>query len=542
VLGTAGALAAQVFTWLLRGSTWLFLGKLAGYRPPGLPSDGGLAQELIGPYGVWLVPLATTLGGLLVGLLIAKVAPEAEGHGTDTVVRAFHRAGGFLRGRVAPVKVLASAITIGSGGSAGREGPIALTAAGIGSWYAGLTGRSEGERRLLLLTGMAAGLAAIFRSPVGTALFAIEVLYADMEFESSALLYTMLASIVAYAINGLFVGWQPLFRISTPLALPSPWSNAWYLVLGVAAGVLGTYVPLVFYRIRDVFRALPVHPALKPALGGLLMGALALVVPDVIGGGYGWMQAAIDGRLALGTLAILALAKPLALSLSVASGGSGGVFAPSLFAGGMLGGLLAGLVHLPAAPFVVVGMAAMFAGAARVPIATLVMVTEMTGGYTLLVPAALAVMLSYLVQRLLAARVRYRSLYEGQVGNRADSPAHHSEHLRIALRILKDRQVLNPAEVGQLDLVSLMRSGIPVELPGERRLTIGVLRPESTFVGQPLGAEEVSLTGDTSVIGIIRGERMLPPRPDTTLEAGDRLILLTTRTALERLRPHLDKW
>lgn len=538
----AGALAAQVFTYLLRGATWLFLGGIAGYRPPGLPSEGGLAQEIVGPHGLWLVPVATTLGGLLVGVLITRVAPETEGHGTDTVVRAFHRASGFLRGRVAPVKVIASAITIGSGGAAGREGPIALTAAGIGSWYAGVTGRSEGDRRLLLLTGMAAGLAAIFRSPVGTALFAIEVLYADMEFESGALLSTMLASITAYAVNGLFVGWQPLFRISTPLALPSPWSNAWYLVLGVAAGVLAAIVPPVFYRLRDLFRALPLPAALRPALGGLGMGLLALAVPQVIGGGYGWMQAAIDGRLALGTLAVLTVAKPLALSLSVGSGGSGGVFAPSLFAGGMLGGLLAGLAHLPAAPFVVVGMAAMFAGAARVPIATLVMVTEMTGGYTLLVPAALAVMLSYLVQRLLATQLHYRSLYEGQVGNRADSPAHHTEHLRIALRILKDRQVLNPADVGRFDLVSLLRSGIPVELPGERLLTIGVLRPDSTFVGQALGAEEVLLAGDTSVIGIIRGERMLPPRPDTALVAGDRLILLTTRAALERLRPHLDKW
>jgi CIC family chloride channel protein len=542
VLGVAGAFAAQVFTYLLRGATWLFLGGLAGYRPPGLPSEGGLAHEVVGPHGVWLIPLATTLGGLLVGILITKVAPETEGHGTDTVVRAFHRASGFLRARVAPIKVLASAITIGSGGAAGREGPIALTAAGIGSWYAGVTGRSEGDRRLLLLTGMAAGLAAIFRSPVGTALFAIEVLYADMEFESGALLSTMLASIVAYAVNGLFVGWQPLFRITTPLALPSPWSNSWYLVLGVAAGVLGTIVPVVFYRVRDVFRGMPVHPMLKPALGGLAMGALALAFPEVIGGGYGWMQAAIDGRLALGTLAVLAVAKPLALSFSVASGGSGGVFAPSLFTGAMLGGLLAGLAHLPAAPFVVVGMAAVFAGAARVPIATLVMVTEMTGGYTLLVPAALAVMLSYLVQRLLAARLRYRSLYEGQVGSRADSPAHHTEHLRIALRILKDRQALNPADVGQFDLVSLLRSGIPVELPGERRLTIGVLRGDCPFVGQPLGAENGLLDGETSVIGIIRGERMLGPRPDTTLLAGDRLILLTSRSSLERLRPYLDKW
>jgi len=540
LLGFAGALAAQLFTLLLRGSTWLFLERLAGYRPPGLPGEGGRAAEIVGPYGMWLIPIATTIGGLIVGWLTTTWAPETEGHGTDTVVRAFHRAGGYLRARVAPIKILASAITIGSGGAAGREGPIALAGAGVGSWYAGLTKRSEPDRRLLMLAGTAAGLAAIFRSPVGTALFAIEVLYADIEFESGALLYTMLASIVAYAINGLFAGWQPLFHITTPLALPHPAANAWYVVLGIAAGILATLLPLVFYSSRDRFRALPVPPLLKPAIGGLGLGLLALAVPQVLGGGYGWMQAAIDGRMGAGTLGVLAVAKPVALSLTVASGGSGGVFAPSLFAGGMLGGLLATLAHLPAAPFVIVGMAALFAGAARVPIATLVMVTEMTGGYTLLVPAALAVMVSYLVQRLLAGRLRYRSLYEAQTANRADSPAHHTDHLRIALRILRDRRVLNPEDVGQFDLVSLLRSGIPVELPGDRRVIVGVLRTDSEWAGRPASAGIAS--AETSIIGVIRGEHMLVPTPDAPLEAGDRLVLLTTAQDLKRLQPHLDKW
>ena len=122
-LGVVGALAAQVFTWALRACTYIFLVRLGGYRPPALPSDGGVLQQWIGPHGLWLVPLATTLGGLISGLLVYNIAPEAEGHGTDTVVKAFHRAGGFIRARVAPLKLVASAITIGSGGSAGREGP-----------------------------------------------------------------------------------------------------------------------------------------------------------------------------------------------------------------------------------------------------------------------------------------------------------------------------------------------------------------------------------------------------------------------------------
>ena len=190
----------------------------------------------------------------------------------------------------------------------------------------------------------------------------------------------------------------------------------------------------------------------------------------------------------------------------------------------------------------IVGTAAVFAGAAHVPVASLMMVTEMTGGYTLLVPAALAVMVSYLVQRRLAAPFKYQSLYEAQVPTRADSPAHHSEHLRIALRILKERRVLNPADVGQVDLLSLLRAGIPVELPGDRRLVIGVLRPDSPYRGKPLGTDHGKFGDDTQVFTIIRGEHMMAPRPDTVLEAGDRMILLTTKAELEGLKQHVDKW
>jgi CIC family chloride channel protein len=408
------------------------------------------------------------------------------------------------------------------------------------SWYATLTRRSEDERRLLLLIGMAAGLAAIFRSPVGTALFAIEVLYSDMVFESAALLYTMLASIVAYAINGLFVGYRPLFSVPQRIALERPLDYAWYVVLGAAAGLVAILLPAVFYRTRDAFRRLAIPGYLKPALGGLLMGVLALALPQVVGGGYGWMQAAIDGRLAASMVAILVFAKIVAMSLTVSSGGSGGVFAPCLFVGAMLGAFIAAVGKLPSAPFVVVGMAAVFAGTAHVPIATLMMVTEMTGGYTLLVPAALAVMISYLVQTRLSTGLRYRSLYEAQVPSRADSPAHHQEHLRIALRILREQGVPRPSDLGELDLLSLLKSGVAVELPGDRRLMIGILRKGSAFAGHALS--ERGFEPNSTIIGLIRDEHMRVPRGDTVLEPGDRLIVLTNSEGLRRLGEHLDPW
>lgn len=543
ILGAAGAVAARLFNLMLGWSSALFLHGLAGYQPPGLPSEGAQPVERIGPRGLWLVPVATTLGGLIVGALTTWLAPEAEGHGTDAVVRAFHRSAGSLRTRVAPVKLVASAITIGSGGSAGREGPIALITAGLGSWYADLTKRDARDRRLLLLVGAAAGLSAVFRSPIGAALFVIEVLYAEMEFESGILLYATLAAIVAYALHGLMVGWSALFVVPPVEALRAPLSYGWYGILGVAAGVLATALPVVFYRVRDAFRALRIHPALKPALGGLLTGLIGLALPQIIGGGYGWIQRAIDGQLALGVLLVLAVAKIVAMSLTVASGGSGGVFAPSLFAGAMLGGACAAVAHLPPAPFVVVGMAAVFAGAAHVPIATMMMVTEMTGGYTLLVPAALAVMLSYLVQMRLASRLSYRSVYEGQVTNRADSPAHHTQHLQTALRIIRDEELTNIGDIGEVDLVRLLRVGIPVELAGGQRLFVGVVPATSPIVGCTIARTGRCIAGvETNIIAILRGDRMLVPRVDTVFQPHDGLVLVAAEDAASQLGRHLELW
>ncbi|HVB38894.1 MAG TPA: chloride channel protein, partial [Vicinamibacterales bacterium] len=474
LLGIVGGLSAQVFIFLLRFCDDLFLGRFAGYRAPGLPNEGGVLVQVIGPHHLWLVPLACTVGGLISGVLVYGLAPEAEGHGTDTAVRAYHRSGGFIRARVPPLKMIASAITIGSGGAAGREGPTALISAGLGSIYATLTHRSEGDRRLLVLIGMAAGLSAIFRSPIGTALFAVEVLYSDMDFEGDALIYTMIASVVAYAVNGLFVGWEPLFVV--PALGNTMFADYFsYLALGLACGVMAALVPVVFYRLRDAFHALPGPPHIKPAIGGLLLGLMALQLPQVLGGGYGWIQEAIDGRLAVDLMLALAFAKLLAFALTVSSGGSGGVFAPTLYVGAMLGGVLARVCHQPAAAFVVVGMAATFGGAARVPIATLWMVTEMTGGYKLLVPAALAVMFSAIVESLIAGhlRLKYVSLYEAQVSSRADSPVHTSEYLNVALRLLERHAVHVPESMDPVSLRDLLAAGLPVNLPDGQQFILG---------------------------------------------------------------------
>jgi CIC family chloride channel protein len=543
-LGVAGAVFAQLFNALLKGTTWLFLEKMAGYIAPGLPNEGGATREIVGPHGVWLVPVVMVLGGLIVGVLTERLAPEAEGHGTDAVIKAFHRNDGRIRARVPFVKLIASAITIGSGGVAGREGPMALITGGLGSWYASLTHRDGRERRLLLLVGMSAGLSAIFRSPIGAALLSVEILYADMEFEPNALLYTTIGAIVAYSLNGMFVGFQPLFRVSTLVGrLPSSLDYLWYIALGVAAGVLATILPVVFYGARDFFRALPVPAWLRPAIGALLAGLIALAFSRVIGGGYGWMQQAIDGNLALSILSVLVVAKMVAMSCTVGSGGSGGVFAPTLFIGAMLGGACAAVVHQPAAPFAIVGMAAVFAGAAHVPIATMMMVTEMTGGYTLLVPATLAVVISYLVQMRLSTRLSYRSVYEAQVMSRGDSPAHHEKHLEIALKILRERGLADATTNGTIDPLSLLSNGAPADLPGGRKLVVGVLRHDSPFSNRSVEESERELDKEgMSVMVVIRGEHMLAPRPDLVFADGDRLILVAADASLARVWAHVDPW
>lgn len=541
VLGLVGGLSAQLFTWLLKLSQRLFLQAIAGYTPPGLRGEGGALQSVIGAHGLWLIPIVTTLGGLIAGWLVYTFAPEAEGHGTDTVVKALHWTGGRLRPRVAPLKMIASAITIGSGGSAGREGPTALIVAGFGSIYADWLKRPDRERRLIVLMGMAAGLSAIFRSPIGTAIFAVEVLYSGIEFESEGLLYCMLAAIVAYAVNGAFVGFKPLFSVPGQYPPTQLMHYVWYVALGAASGVVATMLPEIFYRLRDGFHALPVPPVIKPAIGGLLVGLIALRLPQVLGGGYGWIQQAIDGQMALQLLLILLGAKLVAFSLTVSSGGSGGVFAPSLFVGAMLGGVFSGLSHHAPAGLVIVGMAAVFGAAARVPLATLLMVVEMTGGYALLVPAGLAVMLSFVIQRYLSRLVKYGSMYEAQVADRADSPAHQAEQVAIAMRLLEHGGIQWPATVTHLHLAALLQDGLELDLPDGSRLTAGVLRPQSGWVGKQIQSRDANdpAVAQTRIVSVLRGNSVILARPQTVLQPGDRLVLVVQPDGVEALSKEL---
>ncbi len=546
VIGVCGGLGAQLFIWMLDWGERLLSVGVAGYTHP---ATGVLnPAPHFGPWGVWLIPVATTLGGLLCGVLVYSLAPEAEGHGTDAAVAAYHFHAGKVRPIVPVVKAVASAITIGSGGAAGREGPTAQISVGAASVLCDLLRLPDGERRVLVLAGMAAGLSAIFRSPLGMAIFAVEIRYASTASEFEALPFTLVAAVVAYAVNGLFVGWSPIFLLPANLAFTRPIELLGYAILGVAAGIVGAIEPGIFYGIRDLFRKLRLPNHLKPAIGGLVMGLVALAFPQVTSTGYGWVQMAMTSGYIGHILILLVFVKILAMSLTISSGGSGGVFGPNVYIGAMLGGWVAFIMdrwfpaaHFLPAAFAVVGMGAVFAGTARVPLATLIMVAEMTGGYGLIVPAMLASALSFIVQRSLTVRARYPRLYEAQVEGRLDSPVHHLRLVQGALRLLEGGS-LPEASLSLPDLCRLLRIGQSISIHGGkgRIFPLRLEAPEGPFIGRPAG-EMLQGTPHLVLVAVVRGEEVLVPSAHVLLAAGDTLILAADDEASrEFIRNHRE--
>lgn len=534
LLGIIGALAGLVFLWLLSHAQSMLLGGIAHYAPPTVTSGIPPAPPAI----LWWIPVVTTLGGLLSGVLVFALAPEAEGHGTDAFIKAYHQDAGFIRGRVPIVKALASAITIGTGGAAGREGPVAQIAAGIASRVSDGLGLSEQERRQLTVVGTAAGLAAIFKSPLGSAFFAVKVLYSGTAFEASVLYFSIIAAAVAYSIIGLFNGWTPLFILPAGLTFEHPLELVWFTILGVSVGVVGTLMPAIFYGVRDAFHAIPIPAYLKPALGGFLLGIIAMYLPEILGGGYGWIQLAIDDKLPVILLATLVVGKIIAMALTVGSGGSGGIFAPTLFVGAMLGGILAtlfsetGYFTSDHAGFVVIGTAALFGCASRAPVASLIMIIEMTGGYELAVPAMITVVVSLFVQRFLTRNARYPSLYEAQVIAPSDSPAHQAEYFETTLNRLRQKEVRLPPELVTQEAVRTLASGGSILLPNEKVLS--TLRVDLASPADGLMFCDLDLMPNIQVVGIFQSEAMIVPTESYQLQSGDLLMAIATQAELAK--------
>ncbi|MFT3699236.1 MAG: chloride channel protein [Kofleriaceae bacterium] len=443
----------------------LLLEQLAGYDPLRAAGERAIGGDAAPHTRLWLLALIPALGALAAGF-VSRYAPECRGGGGDATINAFHHQDGVIRRRVLWVKPLASIATLGSGGSGGREGPTMLIGGAVGSTVGRYLNVSARERRVLMVAGIAAGISAVFRAPLGAALIAIEMLYRD-DFESEALIPSVLASVIAYSVSISVFGEATLFG-HLPVFTFHPSHIPLYIVLALLISATASLFVGTLKLGHQLAHHIPTPVWLRPAVGGLALGIfvalfLHFVGPvvgrgdqglGILGGGYGAAQAAISGAgwLPLGwrgveILVLLALVKILATSLTIGSGGSAGDFAPALTVGGLIGGafgLAAQLVlndpTIPVGAFALVGMGTFYGGIANTPLAALVLVCEIAGSYELLVPLMLAGGIAFLALRKV-------SLYPAQVPTLRDSPAHRRDNdllsrLRCGDVIRRDRVVL----------------------------------------------------------------------------------------------------
>jgi len=441
IIGITAGIGSILFCMAIDWATKFFLGCGAGFTPPVPATIGDTVITDIGRR--WAIPLVTTLGGLVSGLLVYKFAPEAEGHGTDTSIDAFHNKNGIIRKRVPFLKLVASAITIGSGGSAGKEGPVALISAGIGSSVARLFKLTAHQRRIAVAVGIGTGIGAIFKAPLGGAILSAEILYMH-GFESGVIIPSFISTTIGYSIFASWQGFTPIFGEHTSLVFSSPTTLLSYAILGLLCGIIGILYVRTFYGVRNLFRKIKIPNYYKPAIGGLVTGLVGLILPQTLGMGYGWLQLSMDyGGIALSVMIALVFAKIVTTSFSIGSGGSGGVFAPGLVIGGMLAASLWTIGHnlggipLPAtpAPFVIIGMMALFGAVAHAPVAVIIMVSEMAGSYTILPASMVAVGLAYLI-------IGKNTIYESQVPFFAQSPAHKYEFISPLLKEIPVKQAM----------------------------------------------------------------------------------------------------
>jgi CIC family chloride channel protein len=401
IIGAGAGAGAIVFRWLITTFTQL----LSGHTDY---SDAGHAANPHVPgLGMWFVLLAPVVAGLVYGPLVQHFAPEARGHGVPEVMAAVAERGGRIPPQVTIVKALASALCIGGGGSVGREGPIVQIGSAWGSTLGRMTRVPENRLRVLVACGAAGGIAATFNAPIAGPFFAMELILRDFTAESFG--SVVLASVTASVIGRAAFGNHPFLDLPA-FALRSGWEYLLFALLGVVVGAVGVLFSRILYWIEDACDWLWRGPEwLRPAVGGVLLGGLLLLLPEMYGVGYPVLAHAVDGNYALWFLLILMVGKMLATSLTIGIGGSGGVFAPSLFIGAMGGTAFGILVHdlfptATAAPglYGLIGMGAAFAGATRAAITAVIILFELTGEYTIILPLMLAIAAATVVSTVLS--------------------------------------------------------------------------------------------------------------------------------------------
>lgn len=492
VIGVGTGLGAIFFIWLIESVQKIFF-------------EGG--EALFGGMGRSLLILIPTAGALIGGPIIAFFASEAKGHGVPEVMQAIALRGGRIRPRVVVAKIAASALCIGTGGSAGREGPIVQVGAALGSTLGQWLKLSSGRIRNLVACGAAAGIAATFNAPIAGVVFAMEVILGELHMGDLG--NVIISAVTASTLARVFLGDYPAFAIPR-YAMQTPWEVFLYALLGVLAAFAAVGFIRMLYWFEDMFDEWKFPNAFKPAIGGLLLGILGFTypillaqgglsasdaasglpitanIPHVFGAGFETIEAALLGKAPLLLLFALIFLKPLATSFTLGSGNSGGVFAPSLFAGAALGGTFGMLVEKifpgsTAGPgaFATVGMAAVFAGAARAPFTAILIVFEMTNDYRLMVPLMAAVIFSMIV----AERLHKESIYTLKLTRRG-----------IRLRRGKDVDVME-----NINVEEVMRPA-PESISGETPLRmVPALLDKARMHGLPVAKDDGGLCGVITV-------------------------------------------
>ncbi len=445
VIGIVAGLGAISFQVASQTVMHFTLAQIAGYTPREPAGEHSVFQHQERALSPWLIVAVMAGGGLLSGVIVYTFAPEAEGHGTDAAIESFHQKRGFIRARIPIIKMITSAITIGTGGSGGREGPIAQIGAGFGSFLATQLKLSARDRRIMLAAGMGAGVGSFFRAPLAGALFAAEILYRDADLESDVIVPAAISSIIGYSVFSMFLPadqrFVPLFGSHLNYAVASPAELLPLTVLALILVLVGIVYIKLFYGTHHQFKKLPIIPHVRPMIGAAAAGCCGIALYyftgkderalAVLATGYGTLQSAVEDSRGMGVWLLLAIAlvKIVTTSLTIGSGGSGGVFGPSMVIGGCVGGAVGTFFHdlwpeLVPRPeiYAIVGMAGFFAGCAHAPISTIIMVSEMTGDYKLLLPTMWVSTLCFVLGRPW-------SLYEKQVKSRLESPAHRGDFL-----------------------------------------------------------------------------------------------------------------
>jgi CIC family chloride channel protein len=408
-IGLGAGLGAVAFRWMVFATTWL----VTGHEQWG--QFGRVGSTHVPGLGIWFLLVAPAVGGLLYGPLIQRFAPEARGHGVPEVMLAVARNDGRIRPQVTIIKALASALCIGTGGSVGREGPIVQIGSALASSIGQAVKSPPSRLRILVACGAAGGIAATFNAPVTGVLFSLELILRAYSVEALAPL--VLASVAADLVGRAFFGAGPIFGgIPHNLALAGNVDFLLVLALGLMASLIGVAFSHVLYRVEDFCDAIwSGRPEwCRPAVGGVFLGLLLLALPELYGVGYPVIERSVDGKYVLWLLALLVIGKIAATSLTMGIGGSGGVFAPSLFIGAAFGtafGIVAQHIFGTAAGcpalYGVIAMGAVFASATQAPLASIASVVEMTGNYALILPVMLAVGVSVALSRRISRATIY---------------------------------------------------------------------------------------------------------------------------------------